>query len=118
MMFHLPRPIIKVLHPFAAVFRERTWHHAQLLLVGAILSPGQRTVTSALRIVGLSHDPHFQTYHRVLNRASWSSRHLSERLLMLLLRAFVPDDQPVIVGIDETIERRRGKKIAAKGIYR
>ncbi len=117
-MLHLPRPSIKVLHPFAAVFRERTWQHAQLLLVGAILAPGQRTVTAALRVMGLSHDPHFQTYHRVLNRASWSSRRLSELLLMLLLRAFVPDDAPVVVGIDETIERRRGPKIAARGIYR
>jgi DDE superfamily endonuclease len=117
-MLHLPRPIIKVLHPFAAVFRERTWDHAQVLLVGAILAPGQRTVTAALRIMGLSHEPHFQNYHRVLSRASWSSRRLSELLLMLLLRAFVPDDAPVVVGIDETIERRRGRKIAARGIYR
>ena len=117
-MLHLPRPIIKVLHPFAAVFRERTWEHAQVLLVGAILAPGQRTVTAALRIMGLSHELHFQNYHRVLSRASWSSRRLSELLLMLLLRAFVPDDAPVVVGIDETIERRRGPTIAARGIYR
>src|SRR5919199_1808358 len=117
-MLHLPRPIIKVLHPFAAVFRDRTWEHAQVLLVGAILTPGQRTVTAALRIMGLSHEPHFQTYHRVLSRASWSSRRLSELLLMLLLRTFVPDEAPVVVGIDETIERRRGRKIAARGIYR
>jgi hypothetical protein len=117
-MFSLPRPIIKVLHPFATAFRERTWTHAQTLLVGAILSPAQRTVTSALRILGLHHDVHFQTYHRVLNRASWSSRRLCRILLMLLLRTFVPDDTPIIVGIDETIERRRGKKIAARGISR
>src|SRR5580765_7111556 len=117
-MLSLPRPIIKVLHPFASVFRERTWEHAQLLLVGALLAPAQRTVTSALRIMGLSHEPHFATYHHLLSRASWSSRRLSLLLLMLLLRAFVPDDAPVVVGIDETIERRRGSKIAAKGIYR
>ena len=117
-MLHLPRPIIKVLHPFAAVFRERTWEYAQVLLVGAILAPGQRTVTAALRIMGLSHEPHFQNYHRVLSRATWSARRLSELLLMLLLHTFVPDDAPVVVGIDETIERRRGRKIAARGIYR
>ena len=117
-MLHLPRPIIKVLHPFAAVFRERTWEHAHVLLVGAILAPGQRTVTAALRIMGLSHEPHFQNYHRVLSRATWSARRLSELLLMLLLQTFVPEDAPVVVGIDETIERRRGPKIAARGIYR
>jgi len=117
-MLHLPRPIIKVLHPFAAVFRERTWERAQVLLVGAILAPGQRTVTAALRIMGLSHEPHFQNYHRVLSRATWSARRLSELLLMLLLQTFIPDDAPIVVGIDETIERRRGPKIAARGIYR
>ena len=104
-MLSLPRPIIKVLSPFATVFRERTWHNAQRLLVGAILAPGQRTVTTALRIIGLSTESHFQTYHRVLNRASWSSRRLSELLLLLLLRTFVPHNAPIIVGIDETIER-------------
>jgi hypothetical protein len=71
-----------------------------------------------LRVVGLSHEQHFANYHRVLNRDHWSSRTLSRILLGLLLRAFVPADAPVVVGIDETIERRRGGKIAAKGIYR
>ena len=117
-MLHLPRPIIKVLHPFRRLFRTPTWEHAQVLLVGTILAPGQRTVSSALRVMGLRHEPHFQNYHRVLNRATWSSRALSHLLLLLLLRAFVPDDAPVVVGIDETIERRRGTKIAARGIYR
>ena len=117
-MLHLPRPIIKVLHPFRRFFRTPTWDHAHHLLLGAILAPSQRTVTSALRILGLHHERQFQRYHRVLNRATWSSRALSELLLQLLLRAFVPDEAPVIVGIDETIERRRGGKIAAKGIYR
>ena len=115
-MLHLPRPILKVLHPFRRLFRSPTWEHAQVLLVGTILAPGQRTVSSALHVMGLRHDRHFQTYHRVLNRATWSSRALSQVLLLLLLRAFVPDDAPVVVGIDETSERRRGAKIAAKGI--
>src|SRR5919202_3375294 len=117
-MLHLPRPIIKVLHPFHSLFRKPTWEHAQALLLGTILTPGPRTVAAALRVLGRSHDPHFQSYHRVLNRATWSSRALSHLLLLLLLRAFVPEDAPVVVGIDETIERRRGANIAAKGIYR
>ncbi len=117
-MLHLPRPIISVLRPFRPAFRAKTWERAQLLLVGAIVAPGQRTVTSSLRLMGLRHERQFQRYHRVLNRAVWSSRALSHLLLMRLLRAFVPDDAPVLVGIDETIERRRGGKIAAKGIYR
>jgi DDE superfamily endonuclease len=89
----------------------------KLLVVGAILAPGKRTVTSVLRVMGRSHDPSFQNYHRVMNRAQWSTLHGGHILLRLLLRAFVPTG-PVVIGVDETIERRRGEKIAAKGIYR
>ena len=117
-MLPLPVEIIAVLQPFAPAFRRCVWEWAKVLLVGAILVPGGRTVTSVLRVVGLSQERHFANDHRVLNRDQWSSRALSRILLGLLLRAFVPSDAPVVVGIDETIERRRGAKIAAKGIYR
>jgi hypothetical protein len=117
-MLHLPNEIITVLRPFAPVFSERIWEWAKVLLVGAILAPGQRTVAATLRVMGLSTEAQFQNYHRVLNRASWSSRALSRILLGVLLCAFVPADAAVVIGIDETIERRRGAKIAAKGIYR
>src|SRR5215510_12203974 len=68
--------------------------------------------------MGLSQERQFQNYHRVLNRATWSSRRLSRVLLSLLVRAFVPPDEPVVLGLDDHIERRRGEQIAAKGIYR
>jgi len=90
---------------------------AQLLLIGAILAPGKRTVTAVLRIMGLSQETHFQNYHRVLNRAVWTNLALSAILLGMLLIAFLPCGT-VVIGIDETIERRRGDKIKAKGIYR
>jgi len=98
-------------------FSRRVWPSALVLAVGALLAPGRRTVTASLRIMGLSQERHFQNYHRVLNRAVWSNLELSAILLRLLLRTFLPRG-PVVIGIDETIERRRGPKIAAKGIYR
>ena len=117
-MVTLPPEIRGVLRPFETVFSERVWDWVKVLLVGTILAPGQRTVAAALRVMGLGTERQFQNYHRVLNRARWSSRELSRRLLRALVRAFVPADAPVVVGLDETIERRRGAKIAAKGIYR
>jgi hypothetical protein len=117
-MLRLPSEIIAMLRPFVPVFSDRVWTWAQVLLVGAIVAPGHRTVAAILRVMGLHREAQFQNYHRVLNRAIWSSRALSRILLISLLRAFVPADTPVVVGIDETIERRRGAKIAAKGIYR
>lgn len=81
------------------------------------MAPGQRTVTAILRIMGLSSEKHFQNFHRVLNRAVWSSREASRVLLGLLVAAFAILG-PVVLGLDDTIERRRGDKIKAKGIYR
>ncbi len=101
-----------------AVYSERVWEWAKVLLIGAILAPGERTVAAILRVMGCSDEKQFQNYHRVLNRATWSSRELSRLLLVLLVRLFVPGTEPVLIGIDETIERRRGRKIAARGVYR
>jgi hypothetical protein len=116
-MHTLPTEMIRVLAPFAPLFSERVWQHVQVLLAGAILAPGKRTVCSALRAVGLEKERRFHRYHRVLSRASWSSREASRLLLESLARTFVPDG-PLVLGVDETLERRRGKRIAAKGIYR
>ncbi|GAC1650554.1 MAG: hypothetical protein NVS4B9_41430 [Ktedonobacteraceae bacterium] len=114
----LPKKIVHVLRQFEEVFSERVWEWAKVLLIGAILAPGERTVTAILRVMGLSQEQQFQNYHRVLNRAAWSSRALSHILLRLLVQIFVPGDAAIVVGRDETIERRRGAKIEARGIYR
>jgi len=102
---------------FAPVFSRRVWRHVQVLLVGAILAPGRRTVTALLRVVGLSNERHFQTYHRVLNRAVWSSLEVSQILLGILVSTFAATGT-IVLGLDETIERRWGTKIKARGIYR
>lgn len=102
---------------FAPLFTQPVFQSVQVLLVGAILAPGKRTVTSVLRVMGLAHTSDFQTYHRVLNRAKWSTLAGSRRLLLALLEAFLPTG-PLVLGLDDTIERRRGDKISAKGIYR
>jgi hypothetical protein len=117
-MLPLPEAIIEVLRSFEDEFSARVWDWAQVLLVGAILATGQRTVAAILRVMGLSDEAQFQNFHRVLNRDRWASRGLSRILLHLLVAAFVPADAPIVVGMDDTIERRRGAKIAARGIYR
>src|SRR5215210_2511255 len=116
-MLRLPARFATVILCFAPLFRQLTWRHAQVLLIGAILVPGQRTVTNILRISGLCWERRFVNYHRVLNRAAWSGRAAARVLLALLLDAFVPQG-PVLLGLDDHIERRRGKCISAKGIYR
>ena len=108
-MSNLPQRIIPILRVFETVFSPHVWKWAKVLLIGAILAPGERTVAAILRVMGRSNDRQFQNYHRVLNRAKWSSREVSRLLLLLLVHLFVPANAPVVVGIDETIERRRGR---------
>jgi len=116
-MLTLPVMMVAAFAAFVPFFSPRVWQHAQVLLAGAILAPAQRTVTATLRVMGLARSARFHRYHRVLSRARWSGLALSRALLQRLVITLAPDG-PLLVGIDETVERRRGGKIAAKGIYR
>lgn len=116
-MSALPPRFASVIVAFTKLFRQRTWRHAERLLIGAILAPRIRTVASVLRILGRADERPFVNYHRVLSRARWSSRAASRILCGLLVRTFVPTG-PIVLGLDDTIERQRGAKIRAKGIYR
>jgi DDE superfamily endonuclease len=114
----LPDAIILELAPFAPLFSCRVWCHAQVLLLGAILAPSARTVTAALPAMGLATERRFTNYHRVLNRATWSTRQAGYLLLGLLLTVRVPAGATIVLGADDTLERRSGRKIRAKGCYR
>ena len=118
-MLNLPPTIINLLMPFAPCFCEvTTWMKAQVLLIGTILTPGKRVVSEALRVMGLSQSVKFAQYHHVLNRAVWSPLDLAQHLLKLLMKTFMQPEEALVFGIDATIERRWGHKIAARGIYR
>src|SRR5215207_3184249 len=116
-MPHLPARFAGIILAFAPLFVHRTWRHARVLLIGAILTPGRRTVTSVLRIMGRGQERCFVNYHRVLSRAAWDPRAGARILLGLLVAAFVPSG-PVVMALDDTIERRWGRRIKARGIYR
>lgn len=113
----LPAELLPFIVEFQPLFSKSVWENAQTLLLGAILALGKRTVTACLRVMGKSDDKHFQNYHRVLNRARWSALAASRLLLRLLVSTFAPTGE-LVLGLDDTIERRRGEKIKAKGIYR
>ena len=113
------RGLIDLINPFASCFYGvTTWAKAQTLLIGTILNTGKRTVSAALRMMGRQDDTKFAQYHHVLNRAAWKPLDLAQVLLKLLIGTFYRPDEPLVCGIDETIERRWGHKIAARGIYR
>jgi hypothetical protein len=107
-----------LLAPFAQLFSARVWLHAQVLVAGALLAPGKRTVSSCLRVRGLAWERHFTNYHRVLNRAAWSALQASKILLGVLVLLFVPPGAAIVLGADDTVERRSGRQIKAKGCYR
>ena len=107
-MPQLPARFAEVILALAPLFVHRSWGHAQVLLLGALLVPGRRTVASVLRIMGLSRERHFVNYHRVLNRAAWCPRAGARVLLGFLVDTFVPSG-PIVMAVDDTIERRRDR---------
>lgn len=113
----LPSEIVAILAHFAPVFAERTWPKAQLLAVGALLTLGRRTVASALRIMGRGQERDFANYHRLLSRDVWSCLQAG-RILLALILAVLPEGAPLVLASDDTVERRNGRKIKAKGCYR
>jgi hypothetical protein len=117
-MLILPSEIMALLTMFAPVFSERVFEWVKVLVVGAVLAPAKRTVSAALRVMSLSEEAQYQNYHRVLSRAKWSGLAVSQILLGLLVGAFVGLGMPVVLGADETLERRTGKRIEDKGLFR
>ncbi len=106
------------LEPFTALFTRPTWRHVLALVAGAVLTPNRRTVTAALRATGHDRDPGFARHHRVLSRNRWSALACCARCLLGLLVAAFSRNGPVVVGLDDTLERRWGARIRVRGIYR
>jgi len=118
-MLKLPIWMITILGEFAPViYGVSTWYKVEVLVVGTLLARGKRTVSAALQVMGLGQEKNYAKYHHVLNRAVWSGQEASRVLLRLLLKTFAKKGEPWVFGIDETIERRWGEKISARGIYR
>ena len=110
--------IRQIFECFRPEFTPRTWPRVITLIFGTILARGRRTVAAALRQMGLHDDPNFSSYHQVFNRAAWSPRKLARRLLTAAIASFVPEGVGLTFAIDETLERRWGRKIRIRGHYR
>jgi len=117
-MLTFPPRFQETISQFSSEFRKDVWPKVELLLLGAIICPGSRTVCNLLRSVGLQWEGNFPKYHRVLSKDKWSAKKLSGVLLKLLVDAFVPKGEALVFGLDDTIERRWGSKISKRGIYR
>src|SRR5918997_4303952 len=112
----LPPSFLAWLGPYLAVFSRRGRPTAAALAVGALLAVGPRTVTNCLRALGLAEHPGFTAFHRVLNRNAWSGLALARALSRAVVAAFVPAG-PIVIGVDHTLERRRGPRIGPAGRF-
>jgi hypothetical protein len=109
--------ILPWLMPFAGALSAPSFRNALVLFCGAILAPGMRTVTSGLQVLGRQQES-FSKYHRFFSHASWSPLLLSRLLFWLLVRAFLEPGEPVVILVDEHLERRKSRKIAYRGLFR
>lgn len=117
-MIELPSRFQDTISNFSFAFRKDVWIKFEILLLGSIICPGSRTICNLLRCVGLRWEKNFSKYHRFLSRDKWSAKALAGVLLSLLIKAFIASGIPLVFGLDDTIERRWGKKIKKRGIYR
>jgi hypothetical protein len=114
-MLTLPDAAMMVLGAFAPMFTRPVWDHVQKLVTGAILCRGPHTVAGVLRTLGLADEAGFCKYHRVLSQACWSGVQGARILMGLLVALAIHLGYPLIILVDETLERRKGKRIKAKG---
>ena len=113
----VPQLLRQRLHAWRSCFTAPSWEHVLVLVMGALLAPGKRTISSCLRMTGRAEAANFASYHQILNRVRWRPRAVARRLLGMVAERLVPDG-PVVIGMDDTIERRWGRRISARGIYR
>jgi hypothetical protein len=116
-MITIPEEFSKQISAFAPLFRKKVFEHAKVLLTGSLLCVGRRTVCNALRAVGLHEEARYHKYHRLLSQSRWSEHKAAGIMLRLLISRFTTAGEPVVFGLDATLERRRGQKIKARGIY-
>jgi hypothetical protein len=115
----IPPALATWLSVFRSCFTAPVWNRVLVLVAGAVLAPGKRTVTQALRVMGLGEAPQFRRYHEVLDRARWDARAVARQLLRYVLDRLLPNG-PVVIGIDDTVERRgiyRGSVWSSKGHF-
>lgn len=101
-MLRVPAELLALIVEFAPLFSKSVWEYANVLLVGAILAPGKRTVTACLQVMELSQEKCIVTYHRVLNRARWLPLAANHLLLRLVMTRFAPEGE-LVFGLDDTI---------------
>src|SRR3954463_11196688 len=104
--------------PFAAMFTRPSWLNAVALATGALLCLNRRTVCAALRAMDGAADRGFSRFHRFLSYAQWPGLPGSHILLGPPQGGVVPEGEPLVIGVDDSVERRRGARIRDKGIWR
>jgi hypothetical protein len=110
----VPQILRQWLQAWPPCFTAPSWEHVLVLVMGGLLATGKRTATSCLRVTGRADAANFATYHQILNRVRWNSRAVARRLFGIVVERLVPDG-PVVIGMDDTIERRWGRRITAQG---
>src|SRR5512135_580264 len=117
LMSILPGAARPLLHAFAGAFTPPTFKRFFILMLGAVLTTGRRTITNLLRAVGGLAPGHPSSYHRVFSRRRWSLWTLGHALADFILRRWVPQGSVPLVG-DDTVDEHRGAKVYGKSRHR
>jgi DDE superfamily endonuclease len=109
----VPASLLSLLAGLAPLFTAPSFRTFCGLACGFLTRPGKPTVCGMLEGAGLSRLWPHDRAHSFFSRTRWKPDELGPAVARLAVSLLVPDGEPVAVAIDDTLFRRRGKKIWA-----
>ena len=101
---------------FASCFTKPSFQTFGVIVTGWLLGHGRRVVTRILLAGDGLKVKTFSCYHRFFSQARWTVDAVARVMLALVLK-FIPDDAPIVVAVDDTLNRKTGKRIWAAGMH-
>jgi DDE superfamily endonuclease len=111
----LPISLRRLLDAFAGCFTTPTFAVFHAMILGLVAQTGQRTVCGMLTGAGLATSWTHDRAHRFFSTARWQVDQIGLIVFDLVLAHLVTDGADLLVAVDDTAHRRRGKKVHGAG---
>ena len=107
-----------LLQHFVPCFTAPSFQSFVVLMGGWMLNLRRHTVTETIRAAAAVGRKHVSSFHRFFSRGRWLPDEVGLVLVHLVEQWLLPDDDPIIAPLDDTLGRHTGKCIAAAGMHR
>ena len=111
MLLDLPASLDALLSLFSYCFTQPTFQTFRAMVAGQISQTSLRTVCGMLVGCRLSEVWHHSRAHRFFSLADWSTDELGLRVAQLIVSHLLGPDDPLVVPVDDSLLKRRGRKV-------